>query len=96
MCVVCVFRMVKTQINLVAVSLCLSIAHSVEVLSMVERSGREVAIERLLRNMEEVWLSKQFHFKPHTRFVLQVSRRLCKLDAHMSKQSCFMYMYMYM
>ena len=50
---------------------------------MVERSGREVAIERLLRNMEEVWLSKQFHFKPHTRFVMQVSTGLLrKQDAH--------------
>ena len=38
---------------------------------MVEKADREVAIEQLLRTTEEVWLSKQFQLRRHTRNTLQ-------------------------
>ena len=40
-------------------------------LAVVEKADREVAIEQLLRNTEEVWLSKQFQLHRHTRSTAQ-------------------------
>jgi hypothetical protein len=43
------------------------IYYSTNILAIVERASKEVAIEELLKNLEEVWLGMQFHFKPYLR-----------------------------
>ena len=36
-------------------------------LQVVDKALKEVAIEDLLKNLEEVWLSMQFQLKPYSR-----------------------------
>ena len=38
-----------------------------EILGIVDRASKEVAIEELLKNLEEVWLGMQFQLKPFYR-----------------------------
>lgn len=45
----------------------LLIDHNSAILAIVDRASKEVAIEELLKNLEEVWLSMQFQLKPHFR-----------------------------
>ena len=42
-------------------------AHYLEVLAVVEHAERDVAIERLLKTLEEVWLSRQLELRPYQR-----------------------------
>ena len=44
-----------------------SIGYSTDILGIVDRASKEVAIEELLKNLEEVWLSMQFQLKPFYR-----------------------------
>lgn len=48
------------------VSVCI-VDYSGDILAIVDRSSKEVAIEELLKNLEEVWLGMQFQLKPYTR-----------------------------
>ena len=41
--------------------------YSADILGIVDRASKEVAIEELLKNLEEVWLSMQFQLKPFYR-----------------------------
>ena len=42
-------------------------AHYLEVLAVVEHAERDVAIESLLKTLEEVWLSRQLELRPYQR-----------------------------
>ena len=42
-------------------------AHQAEVLAVVERADKDIAIESLLNTFEEVWLSRQLELKTHLR-----------------------------
>ncbi len=41
--------------------------HMEEILSLVERASKDVAIESLLNTFEEVWLIRQLELKLHRR-----------------------------
>uniref|UniRef100_A0A1X7UKN4 Uncharacterized protein n=1 Tax=Amphimedon queenslandica TaxID=400682 RepID=A0A1X7UKN4_AMPQE len=43
------------------------LSYSADILGIVDRASKEVAIEELLKNLEEVWLSMQFQLKPFYR-----------------------------
>ena len=55
-------NMIKLEINLF-----LRTVHLDDVLSLVERASKDVAIESLLNTFEEVWLSRQLELKIHKR-----------------------------
>lgn len=69
--------------------------HSTEVLQVVERANKEVAIEALLNTFEEVWLSRQLELVTIERTPLAINRQgvishfqpsfLCFMHVH----SCF-------
>ena len=50
-------------------------AHSSEVLQVVERANKEVAIEALLNTFEEVWLSRQLDLTTSERQPLAIKRQ---------------------
>ena len=58
-------------------------AHSEDVLLVIQRAEKDVAVEELLKNLEEVWLSMQFQLKPHIR--LQTSDQV---HVHTSNVHC--------
>ena len=62
------------------------LAHIEEILAVVERAGKDIAVEELLKNLEEVWLSMTFQFSPH--------KRLHSGD-QVHLQVCIMYINMY-
>ncbi len=41
--------------------------HSDDVLAIIDKASKDIAVEELLKNLEEVWLSMTFQFKSHTR-----------------------------
>lgn len=43
------------------------LGYNSEILGIVDRASKEVAIEELLKNLEEVWLGMQFQLKPFYR-----------------------------
>lgn len=45
----------------------LYVGHLEDVLALVERANKDVAIESLLNTFEEVWLSRQLELKVHRR-----------------------------
>lgn len=47
----------------------LKLVHQKEVLVVVERAKKDVAIESLLNMFEEVWLSRQLELKAYKRVV---------------------------
>ena len=49
--------------------------HSGEVLQVVDRANKEVAIEALLNTFEEVWLSQQLELVATERMPLTISRQ---------------------
>jgi len=55
--------------------------HQKDVLLVVERAKKDVAIESLLNMFEEVWLSRQLELKEYQRVVdsaqQEVTRNLC-------------------
>ena len=50
-------------------------AHSSEVLLIVERANKEVAIEALLNTFEEVWLSRQLELVASDKRHLAINRQ---------------------
>ena len=59
----------------VCVCVCvLPTVHSSEVLQVVERANKEVAIEALLNTFEEVWLSRQLELVASDRQTLALNR----------------------
>lgn len=50
-------------------------AHSSEVLQIVERANKEVAIEALLNTFEEVWLSRQLELVTSDKRHLAINRQ---------------------
>ena len=61
---------------LLSVCVCVcAAAHSSEVLQVVERANKEVAIEALLNTFEEVWLSRQLDLTTSERQPLAIKRQ---------------------
>ena len=46
---------------------CILTDHAEEVRSIIQRAAKDVAIESSLKTYEEVWLSKIFELRAHTR-----------------------------
>ena len=42
-----------------------TVGHRDDVLAVIERASKDIAVEELLKNLEEVWLSMTFQFKTH-------------------------------
>ena len=55
--------------------LSLSLVHCSEVVQIVERANKEVAIEALLNTFEEVWLSRQLELVASERQPLAINRQ---------------------
>ena len=56
--------------------------HSSEVLQVVERANKEVAIEALLNTFEEVWLSRQLELVASERQPLAINREEVRAKIH--------------
>lgn len=80
--------MIKLEINLF-----LRTVHLDDVLSLVERASKDVAIESLLNTFEEVWLSRQLELKIHKRVSDSAQQEVGSTKNKKQKQKKFLFIH---
>ena len=72
--------------------LALGLQHSTEeVRAIVKKSSKDMDVENLLKLYEEVWLSKVFETKKHTRLIVRGSSSNANNSFAVSLINCFRY-----